>query len=336
MRKPFLMYLLYNTRENGGNKVVFEQADRLKKKGYSVVIYALFGGKPKWFHVNTTILPLYKGLRYFIYRYDGICIATFWPTAYVAFLLRVKRKLYFIQGYEREFYTNVFLKFLVTVTYRMPFVKITISSFLTQKMIKYESEIYQIKGNGVVIGKNKIKRRKYKRIRILSVVSRYLPTKGIDLLDNTVTKLKTRNLSYYFTLVSFEHKPYSEVFNRFISSPKPYELEKLYRESDFLLATSRIEGFYIPGLEAMANGCILLTTSAGGVEEYARNKINAIVIRRLDELWQKDIINKIYTNKKLRSKLIANGYKTAKQYHWDKIIDELESIFTKMYTFQAN
>ena len=164
-------------------------------------------------------------------------------------------------------------------------------------------------------------------LKILSVVSSYSFTKGIDLLIRAAKKIKYLHPDYCFTLVSPESKSAGVVFDRFISNPKPIKLAKLYQESDILLSTGRSEGFFLPGLEAMACGCIFITTDSGGILNYAANKKNCLILNSLEDLWEKDLIEILMSDDKLKQTLIQNGYKTVKRYKWEKIIDRLENIF---------
>jgi glycosyltransferase involved in cell wall biosynthesis len=58
------------------------------------------------------------------------------------------------------------------------------------------------------------------------------------------------------------------------------ELKKLYHWSDVFLATPLIEeGFYMPGLEAMAAGAVVISSDAGGNRAYCRFGENCVQAR---------------------------------------------------------
>ncbi|QIN84203.1 glycosyltransferase [Rubrobacter tropicus] len=58
------------------------------------------------------------------------------------------------------------------------------------------------------------------------------------------------------------------------------ELKKLYQWSDVFLATPLVEeGFYMPGLEAMAAGAVVITSDAGGNRAYCRFGENCLPAR---------------------------------------------------------
>jgi glycosyltransferase involved in cell wall biosynthesis len=217
----------------------------------------------------------------------------------------------------------------------LPIKKVVISDYLLKKVKKADkskSPLFKIKYS--VLDSNFLKKRirktnKKKRVNILSVLSWYNPHKGPDLLIKAVKKLKLQNPKYLFTLVSKEKVTLSKVFDKFIFDPSPTHLKKLYKNSDYLLATSRSEGFYIPGLEAMASGTIFVTTDNGGVGDYALHRKNAIILKKLDDLWKKKIIQNVQKSKKLKSDIMSHGYETAREFSDEHIIKDFEKILFK-------
>ncbi len=332
MDKPSISYLTFNTRRNGGNKVIFEHVNRLRKKGYSIRLYSILGKQPDWFTLDVKIQSLFS---FFKSSFTDIVVATFWPTAYIIFLLRVKHKFHFVQGWEEDFHTNIILKKLARYAIRLPLEKITISKFLERQINLYGNKTkpihrirhYEVDKSIFQPRRVSFNKESSKNIHILSVISRYKWYKGVDILHQIIVKLKKSYSNYDFTLVSNEQKPYSLIFDHFISNPSPHHLAKIYQNSDFLLVTSRTEGFFIPGLEAMATGCILVTTNCGGIEEYAKDKKNAVILKDIRDLWRKNIIESLMKNRKLKGEIIADGYKTVNCYKWKNSIEDLEKIY---------
>jgi glycosyltransferase involved in cell wall biosynthesis len=63
------------------------------------------------------------------------------------------------------------------------------------------------------------------------------------------------------------------------------ELRELYHWADVFLATPLVEeGFYLPGLEAMAAGAILLSSDAGGNRAYCEFDENCLRVE-FDDPW---------------------------------------------------
>lgn len=323
-----IVYLLYNTKNNGGNRVIFEHVSRLRNQGYNVKTFALFPKNPSWFSEKIQIGNL---SNLFFEQNINILVATFWPTAYFSLLKKANKKFYFIQNWEEDFYKSKLLKFLVKRSLNFRIEKITISKFLKNRILKIygKQSIFLIKDSGLdySIFKFKNLKKNSSKVKIISVVSSYSQYKGLDLLELTLKKIKKKHPSFEFTLVSTEQKSYSSYFDVFVSNPSRLELAKLYQKSNILLSTSRIEGFYIPGIEAMACGCLLITTNNGGISEYAIDNKNAIIINKLNILWSEDIIYKIIKDKKKYNELILEGIKTSRKYSWKTVINHLKKIY---------
>jgi glycosyltransferase involved in cell wall biosynthesis len=95
----------------------------------------------------------------------------------------------------------------------------------------------------------------------------------------------------------------------------------LYSATDAVLANSGHEPFGLVGLEVMAAGGLAVTGSTG--EDYAEPYRNAVVLETDDPV---EIATEL-TALKLRPRLVASlrkrGHTTARDYVWDKVIDQL-------------
>lgn len=325
-----ITYVIWNTKKNGGNKVIFEHVIRLKDKGYETQVLTINGSQPTWFPK----LRVEYFFPHFLEQY-GVVVATFWITAFFVFLLKAQKKYYFVQGWESDFYRNVYIKKLVQKTYTLPLTILVASAFLKKRvtrLTKTKKSIYKIPLIGITAEKPSGVKEKTTRIeipRILCVISNYEYCKGPDILIDSVQKIKNKFPKYYFTLVSMEKRTLHPVFDTFIHNPSEFELTKLYRNSHFLLSTSRSEGFFLPALEAMSQGCIVISTDSGGITEIATHNKNSIIVKKVNELWEKNVIDKLVQNNKLRKKFIREGFKTAKQYNWSFVLNNLETIYNK-------
>lgn len=327
-KKPAITYLIYNTNLNGGNKVVFEHANRLSDRGYPVEIKTIFGKTPSWMNVTVRFSQL--SIKDIFVRKD-IIIATFWPTAYMGLFLPSKRNLYLILGWEESFSRFFFLRFFAKFSLKLPYEKIAISHYLKDKIRKYSNKntVHAIHGCALdvrpqyTLVKKKIQQKKK---YILSVLSTYKWYKGPDQLKTAVENLKRLHPEYTFILISSNEKtPVTPLIDIFYSHASQKTLRKMYKKATIFFVSSRDEGFFLPGLEAMAYGCLVITTDCGGVREYA-NKDNACILTSLDQLWKEDLIEKILSNKRKRKKLLETGLKTVEKFQWDTIIDELHTI----------
>ncbi len=92
------------------------------------------------------------------------------------------------------------------------------------------------------------------------------------------------------------------------------ELRKLYHWADVFLATPLVEeGFYLPGLEAMAAGAVVVTSDAGGNRAYCRFGENCLQVDFEDASSYADALRALKSyNLDEVNRLRRNGYETVK------------------------
>jgi glycosyltransferase involved in cell wall biosynthesis len=96
-------------------------------------------------------------------------------------------------------------------------------------------------------------------------------------------------------------------------------LRRAYSTSAVLLYPSRYEGFGLPPLEAMACGCPPVTTCVGAVPEYATHGLNAFIVDPGDVEGMVDWLARALTDVPLRTRLAAEGLRTAGRYSLDAV-----------------
>lgn len=111
-------------------------------------------------------------------------------------------------------------------------------------------------------------------------------------------------------------------------SPQQVDIPRIYSSADVFVSSSWVEGFGLPGLEAMACGTPVVTTASGGVSEYAIPDKTAIIVPPQNPQALAEGIVKVLRDQVLRKALIENGITKAKEFHWDRSIDVLENILS--------
>ncbi len=327
--KRNISYFVLNTKDSGGLKVIVKHLNAFTELGYQGKLYSLYGKRPS----NLDDRVEFKHILFsLIDKNTDIAVATFWPSAYWLSIIPSRKKFYFIQGLEHTFYKNNLLSYLVKRTYLLPLTKIAISNLLKNNLeqLPISGSVQTIKYsvlNTIYLENTKAKTlNNHKKIRIIAVISYYIHPKGPDILESTIIELK-KHFNLEVTLISKEKNSYSDVFDRFYSDPPIDIIQKLYQKADICLATSRTEGFFIPGLEAMASGCLFITTDSLGIHEYAQNNRNSIILGNITDLWEKNLLGNLLKDRAKTEKIITNGYLTAKQFSSENIINELQGIY---------
>jgi len=95
----------------------------------------------------------------------------------------------------------------------------------------------------------------------------------------------------------------------------------IYSACDAVLANSGHEPFGLVGLEVMAAGGLAVTGSTG--EDYAEAFRNALVLETNDPIELVTELNLLKQRPKLAAAIRRRGKVTARQYTWEKVIDQL-------------
>ena len=98
-------------------------------------------------------------------------------------------------------------------------------------------------------------------------------------------------------------------------------LELIYVASDAVLANSGHEPFGLVGLEVMAAGGLTITGSTG--EDYADAFRNALVLETDDPVEVVTLLRLIKERPDLAASIRKRGLATARDYAWEKVIDQL-------------
>lgn len=91
-------------------------------------------------------------------------------------------------------------------------------------------------------------------------------------------------------------------------------LAELYSRADIFLDGSTFQGFGRPALEAMACQTACVLTKVGGVNEYARDGENCLLVEPEAPKAFSDAIVKLLDDRKLRAWLAENGLRTVQDY----------------------
>ena len=98
------------------------------------------------------------------------------------------------------------------------------------------------------------------------------------------------------------------------------ELALLYKHAEALLFPSLMEGFGLPGLEAMQEGCLVLASEIPALREMYQDA--AIYFNPLKPREMSDTMQKVLDNKKAFAKTIEKGSERIKAFSWEKMAEQ--------------
>lgn len=99
--------------------------------------------------------------------------------------------------------------------------------------------------------------------------------------------------------------------------------------SHIFVSTSWWEGFGLPPLEAMACGCAVLLTDAGGVNEYAVPNENCLMYEPKKQEELVDKLNLLIKDRKLQKKLSNNALHSVENFSWKNSKKQLLDIVNR-------
>jgi len=166
----------------------------------------------------------------------------------------------------------------------------------------------------------------YKNVRGLIEAHQLLRQKNPDLLLALVGRLSGKSgVTLARNKAWVEEKGYEGVvFTDFVDDA---QLEWLYENTLAYVFPSLMEGFGLPGLEAMINGAPVVSSNAtclpeiyGDAAEYFDPK-NTIGIA--------DAVDRVISDSARREELIALGYEQAAKYSWQRTAEQTLAIYEK-------
>ena len=326
---------------SGSYRVVYEHANRLVARGHRVEIRYLAGSGnlaidlrrhlrghgrgPNWFPLDPLI-----SIRHQRRLHEGdldadavvACswqvaetLADYWPSA--------ARRFYLVHHYEGDKYPPD----RVDATLRADVQKIVVSSSTLAALEARGVERIVHVPNGV--DTDVFRASNPPEDRPLQVAMNYVPKASKDPATGFEAIALTRRVVGDARFVAFGAAPLDarwkdEVrYFRALSTPR---LVRLYNDSAIFLSSSRMEGFGLPLLEAMACGCAVVTTDSGGNRDYVTDGVNALVTPAGDATALADALVAALGDDGLRRSLAQAGVETARRFSWETSTDLLEHV----------
>lgn len=328
----------------GGSKVVFEYCNRLVSYGHEIEIQYYHEPKytnrflrkiwmmnlfikakfvePKWFKLDKRVKKRVIYNEPIILSSADIIVATAIETVKIVRKAKKCKKIYFIQDFENWNYSND----EVYATYNLGMTNVVVAKWLKNIVDSYSKSSSYLVSNCIdtnIFYSKGLKRRKH------SIVFHYRTAKykGSKYALQVIRKLEKKYDDLEVDVISIEDKPKDLpsccVYHQSI---EPREVAEINNKTQVFMCTTIEEGFGLPGLEAMACGCAVVSTSYKGVLEYAEDKKNALLspIKNVD-IMVNNIVT-LFENDEMRKEVSENGVQTGKQRSIDKSAKMFEEI----------
>jgi len=360
-------YTVGTLAQVGGIRAIFEIANHLTQRGHAVTITHPVNPKHAgWFPLTCTLVTarskrlsiehflhrcLRKGghtligrqvsndplrIRYLdrlLSRFIPECdinVATAWATTYPTLHSQKGITFYHMQHFETLFVKDdPSLETLARETYTLPLRKIANSSWL-KGVIAREFNVdvpvvHPAIDHSVFYPRREVKKGSKKRV---VCYGKRTDWKGFQdaLVAMKLLFQKRKDLEWYVYGSAPPSSQDPACPYHFVQSPTDEELASLYSSADVVICPSWYESFPLPPLEAMACGVPVVTTPIG-TEDYARDEENAIVVPPQEPEALAEATLRLLEDKTLSSQLREAGPEKARQFRWEKTVDQVEKLF---------
>ena len=218
---------------------------------------------------------------------------------------------------------------------------IAISKFTKKEVVEYTrvspkkvSVIYE--ASDVSVAGSKIYKQPFKEY--LLYVGSQSDYKNIKRLGDAHQKIKQQYPDLGLILVGskntaalknekyFATKNYKDIlFTGFVSDQ---ELNWLYSHASAYVFPSLMEGFGLPGLEAMGQGAPVISSNATCLPEVYGDAAQYFDPYSTDDLVR--VTTEVLGNGKLRRSMSQKGYEQIKKYSWKKMAEQTHAIYMKV------
>jgi glycosyltransferase involved in cell wall biosynthesis len=353
---PEFIFFLPSIKSGGGTRVIFELSNQLASLGYGVkIIYPNNNNdiasystddrikfEPVGEFAVTSLKKVYNLFSLLSHSNKSILknsesILVFTDPIMSIFLPFVRKKnLYrFVQADDYSIFDDLFIlknnfflfvfKFLTKISYNYN-VKFFFNSrysynkFIQVSRKKIDCNIVSPSINHKIFFNKNI--RKDNQVN-LCLIARKHPMKGFIDFIKPFNLGKIHGVDNVY-VISHDDLSEFDLSNVTLIKPKnDEEIAYFMNISHIFISTSWWEGFGLPALEAMACGCAVILTDAGGVNEYAIPNENCLMFEPKDQVQLVNHISTLVANPQLLKSLSENGIRKANEFSWERSAQQL-------------
>jgi len=176
--------------------------------------------------------------------------------------------------------------------------------------------------------------------KVLLFVGRIDKYKGIQDVIEAMPEILSKHHNIKFIVVGGDYgykcelKKLSEKLNIdksvvFTGNISKEELIELYKRADIFVFPSKMEGFGIVLLEAMASGTLCIAYSIPSVRKIIKDNENGVLVKNKNELLDKILY--YLDNVEEKKKIETNAFKYVENYDIKSIITKLVMIYEEIY-----
>ncbi len=315
----------------GSFLVMYEYANRLSRKGYTVTIaFPLkgFRGREglKW------IYPLSRALRWFpiddrvrlrkVLPWESLPEQDVW--------LGMLPKQYIVGKLAGQNVAGVFLQHPKEIqeACSQPFPVIAVSGHLTRAMEQCGKKVFYIP-NGIDHKRFFSTSPPMSPERPYDICFSYVPKSDKDPQTGLKVLKRSKDLMPHMKILIFgpaRKGPDLPFPYEYRSRVPHHKMPELLNRCKVFLSSSRSEGFNLPALEAMACGCVVVSTDSLGNRDYAIHEVTAFTSPPGDVPSLVRYIQYGFQSPDKAMRVAQEGIRRSRKFAWEKSVDLLENV----------
>lgn len=208
---------------------------------------------------------------------------------------------------------------------------LAISEFTKKTLI----EKYGVKGDKIIV--THLAPQNFRGYETISLPQQYVfypaalwPHKNHKVLFSAFDLLKKKFPELHLVLTGTEKRFFNNIPEKvlYLGHVPNNILHTIYKNAAALVFPSSFEGFGIPLVEAFSLGVPVIAADNTSMPEIVGDA--GILVPTGDAKALADTIERLLTNQKLRSELIAKGYERAKHFSWEKTAQKTIEVFNNL------
>ncbi|HEM5084083.1 TPA: glycosyltransferase family 4 protein, partial [Streptococcus suis] len=153
-----------------------------------------------------------------------------------------------------------------------------------------------------------------------------LAKKGVDYGLKSFERAKKSCPNLELTMFGMNDSSNLPDYVKYYQNPSHDLLRSLYEKSDIFIFPSLEEGWGLTPIEAMASKCAVVASNTGFVKDIGIDERNVLISDPKDYKKMSDNIVRLVNDRELFIKIAETGYKTVKEFSWNKCADKLEDL----------
>lgn len=322
-------YLVEDTDQSGGVRVMLVQADALIARGHRVRIVTK--GLPVTWRSSRADWVYVDDFREYDASGEDFVIGTFWVTVPYAHALAGERAVHLCQGYEGAFSVYEPICDRIEAVYSLPIPKLVVTKSLVPVCRRFTEDVTYI---GQVVEDEfyrPVTPREHEPLRVLMCGQSQADLRGIPEGYGAVAHARWFHQKLDLIRVSpwapSREEPLENV-QEFHVALTTAEMTRLVHSCDVLLAPNhKEEGFGLPAAEAMASGLPCVLTSIPSFLSFDDTRDYALFAPEENAIELGERLLEMLSDAALRDRLRSRGREVAAQWRVEHVTDRLEEFF---------